>query len=93
MNLISKAIFVWPQRINYFVKICRKKVGRLVYAKQRSKFFKMSIFIDHYCSNEHRMFVWNSYNGMKSWIFFFNGQRACNEALYILFKATYFTRE
>ena len=65
-----------------FCKICRKKGGRTVYAKDGSKNFKVSAFTDHSRSNEHQRLAWASTNGEKTMEkTILTGQRACDETL------------
>ena len=75
-----------------FCKICREKGGRSVYTKDGSKIFKVGAFTDHYRSNKHQRLAWASTSGEKTMEkIISSGQRACDEALQILFKTTYFT--
>ena len=74
-----------------FCKICVGKGGRSVYAKEGLKNLKVSAFLDHSRSNEHRQLAWASNNGVKiTEKAIVNSQRACDQALLTLFKATYF---
>ena len=74
-----------------FCKVCREKGGRSVYAKEGSKNFKVSAFLNHGRSNEHRRLCWASSTEekmMRKEIL--TSQRACDEAMETLFRASYF---
>ena len=74
-----------------FCKTCKEKGGRSVYAKEGSKNFKVSAFLDHARSNEHRRLSWASSSGEKTMErAILHSQRACDEALMTLFRAAYF---
>jgi hypothetical protein len=56
------------------------------------KNFQVSVFTDHYRSNEHQRLAWACTSGEKTMEkTIFTGQRACDEALQTFFKASYFT--
>ena len=74
-----------------FCRICKDSGGRSVYAREGSKNFKVSAFLDHARSNEHRRLAWANNSGVKTMERVIqNSQRQCDEALQTLFQVAYF---
>ena len=75
-----------------YYKACMEKGGWSVYAKEGSRNFKVSAFLDHTRSNERRQLSWASHNGGKTMEkAILKNQRAYDDALQTLFQAAYFT--
>ena len=74
-----------------FCTVCKEKGGRSVYAKEGSKNFKVSAFMDHARSNEHHRLAWAINSSVKTMErAVLNSQRACDDAMLTLFQAAYF---
>lgn len=74
-----------------FCRVCKDKGGRSSYARDGSKNLKVSAFVDHGRSNEHKRLAWALNSGgkvMEKAIL--SGQRACDEAVACLLRAAYF---